>query len=168
VDSEYKQFNITQSALFVPPGRVACPVTAVTPNPTATPPIPPGLVNVNCSGQPLIRSPKWSGNIGLTQAFEMASGGNVTFDADLAFASKRFINADFTAAQLAKGYGNLSASLTYNAPEDKWFISGFMRNLTNAKIYSGGGGHQAAFVAGWNTSNIAPPRTYGVRAGVKF
>jgi iron complex outermembrane receptor protein len=125
-------------------------------------------VTINCSGQPLIRSPKWSGNIGLTQAFEMASGGNVTFDADLAFAGKRFISADFTAAQLAKGYGNVSASLTYNAPDDKWFISGFVRNLTNAKIYSGGGGHQAAFVAGWNTSNIAPPRTYGVRAGVKF
>jgi iron complex outermembrane recepter protein len=90
VDSEYKQFTITQSALFVPPGRVACPVTV----PNAQ-----GLVMINCSGQPLIRSPKWSGNVGFTQAFEMADSGNVTFDADLAFASKRFINADFTAAQ---------------------------------------------------------------------
>lgn len=158
-DSEYKRFEITQAALFVPPGRVACPVSA----PNAQ-----GLVTINCSGQPLIRSPKWSGNIGLTQEFELGNGGNVAFDADLAFASKRFVTADFTAAQLAKGYGNLSLSLTYNAPEDKWFIGGWARNLTNAKIYSGGGGHQAAFVAGWNTSNIAPPRTYGVRAGVKF
>ena len=159
VDSEYKRFLIQQSALFVPPGRVACPVSA----PNAQ-----GLVTIDCSGQPLIRSPKWSGNIGLTQLFEISNGGNVAFDADLAFASKRFVTADFTAGQLAKGYENVSASLTYNAPDDRWFFGGWVRNLTNAKIYSGGGGHQAAFVAGWNTSNIAPPRTYGMRAGVKF
>jgi iron complex outermembrane recepter protein len=159
VDSEYKSFIIQQSALFVPPGRVACPVSA----PNAQ-----GLVTIDCSGRPLIRSPKWSGNIGLTQVFELGNSGNVAFDADMAFASKRFVTADFTAAQLAGSYQNISAALTYNAPEDRWFVSAWIRNLTNEKIYSGGGGHQAAFVSGWNTSNIAPPRTYGVRAGVKF
>jgi iron complex outermembrane recepter protein len=40
--------------------------------------------------------------------------------------------------------------------------------VTNAAIYTGGGGNQAGFVSGWNTSKIAPPRTYGVRAGVKI
>lgn len=158
VDSEYKRFIIQQSAQFVPPGRVACPVSA----PNAQ-----GLVTIDCSGFPLIRSPKWSGNIGLSQVFDVGAG-NITLDADMAFASKRFVTADFTAGQLAKGYQNISASLTYNAPDDKWFLSGYVRNLTNAKIYTGGGGHQAAFVAGWNTSNISPPRTYGVRAGVRF
>lgn len=159
VDSEYDQFIIQQSALFVPPGRVACPVSA----PNAQ-----GLVTINCSGFPMIRSPKWSGNVGFTQVLDLAGGGNITLDADMAFASKRYVTADFTAAQLAKAYQNVSAALTYNAPDDQWFVSAFVRNLTNAKIYTGGGGHQAAFVAGWNTSNIAPPRTWGVRAGVKF
>ena len=159
VDSEYKQFTIVQSARFVPPGRVGCPVTA----PNAQ-----GLVTIDCSGRPLIRSPKWSGNVGLTQVFDLTGGGNVTFDADLSFASKRYINADFTPAQLAKGYTNISASLTYNAPGDHWFLGAFVRNLTNAEIYTGGGGHQAGFVSGWNTSNIASPRTWGGRVGVKF
>jgi hypothetical protein len=27
---------------------------------------------------------------------------------------------------------------------------------------------QAAFIAGWNTSNIAPPRTWGARLGFRF
>ena len=106
--------------------------------------------------------------MGLTQVFELSGGGNMTFDADLSFAGKRFINADFTAAQLAKGYTNISASLTYNAPDDRWFVGGFVRNLTNVEMYTGGGGHQAAFVSGWNTSNIAPARTWGDRIGVKF
>jgi iron complex outermembrane recepter protein len=159
VDSKYDSFVIAQSALFVPPGRVACPVSA--PNLQ-------GLVTVDCSGFPMIRSPKWSGNIGVTQQFELGNGGNVSFDADMAFASSRFVSADFTAAQLAKPYQNVSASLTYNAPDDRWFVSAWVRNLTNEAIYSGGGGHQAAFVAGWNTSNIAPPRTWGGRIGLKF
>lgn len=142
-----------------PPGRVACPVSA----PNAQ-----GLVTVNCSGFPMIRSPKWSGNVGFTQVFELGNGGDVSFDADMSFASSRFVSADCTAAQLAKAYQNISDSLTYNAPDDRWFVSAFVRNLTNEAIYSGGGGHQAAFVAGWNTSNIAPPRTWGDRVGVKF
>ena len=159
VDSEYKQFVIQQSAMFVPPGRVGCPVTA----PNAQ-----GLVTVDCSGKPLIRSPKWSGNVGFTQEFELGNGGHVTLDADASFAGSRYVSADFTAAQLAKSYVNVSTSLTYNAPDNRWFVSAWVRNLTNAEIYSGGGGHQAAFVSGWNTSNIAPPRTWGGRIGVKF
>lgn len=116
----------------------------------------------------MIRSPKWSGNVGLTQRFDLANGANVSLDADMAFASSRFVSADFTASQLARAYQNVSASLTYNAAGDRWFVSAWVRNLTNEAIYSGGGGHQAAFVAGWNTSNIAPPRTWGGRIGFKF
>lgn len=159
VDSEYKQFIIQQSAMFVPPGRVGCPVSA----PNAQ-----GLVTVDCSGKPLIRSPKWSGNFGVSQEIGLGNGGNVTLDADVSFAGERYVSADFTAAQLAKSYANVSASLTYNAPDKRWFASAFVRNLTNAVIYSGGGGHQAAFVSGWNTSNISPPRTWGGRIGVRF
>jgi iron complex outermembrane recepter protein len=47
-------------------------------------------------------------------------------------------------------------------------FEGFQRNPVNAVIYTGGGGNQAGFVSGWNTTKIVPPRTYGVRAGVKF
>ena len=159
VDSEYKRFLLTQSARFVPPGRTGCAVSA----PNAQ-----GLVTVDCSGQRLIRSPKWSGNLGLSQQFGLGNAGDLVFDADMAFASKRFVTADFTAAQLARSYQNISASITYNAPADRWFVGAYVRNLTNEKIYTGGGGHQAAFVTGWNTSNIAPPRTYGARAGVRF
>jgi iron complex outermembrane receptor protein len=159
VDATYDRFVIQQSALFVPPGRVACPVSA--PNGQ-------GLVTIDCSGYPLIRSPKWSGTLGASQVIDLAGGGNVTLDAEMAFASSRFVTADFTAAQLASAYQNVSASLTWNAPDDRWFVSVWGRNLTNAVIYTGGGGHQAGFVAGWNTSNIASPRTYGLRAGVRF
>jgi iron complex outermembrane recepter protein len=159
VDSKYKEFILQESVQFVPPGRVACAVSA----PNAQ-----GLVTVDCSGKPLVRSPEFSGNAGISQAFNLAGGGNITLAADVAFAGRSYETTDFIAAEYAKSYSNVSASLTYKAPNDKWFISAFGRNLTNAEIYSGGGGHQAAFVTGWVTSNIAPPRTFGARFGVKF
>jgi iron complex outermembrane recepter protein len=158
-DTEYKEFLIQQLAFFVPPGRVGCPVSA--PNLQ-------GLVSIDCSGRSLVRSPKWSGNFGVSQVFDLGNGGNVAFDADVAYAGKRYLATDFIAAELARSYANVSASLTYNAPDDTWFVSAFVRNLTDEKIFTGGGGHQSGFVTGWVTSNIAPPRTYGARFGVRF
>jgi iron complex outermembrane recepter protein len=159
VDSDYKEFIIQQLAFFVPPGRTGCNVSA----PNAQ-----GLVTIDCSGKQLVRTPKVSGNAGFTQAFELGSGGNVSLETDVAFAGQRYLATDFVSAQLADSYANVSASLTYNAPGDKWYVGAFGRNLTNAEIFTGGGGHQSGFVTGWSTSNIAPPRTYGVRLGVKF
>jgi iron complex outermembrane receptor protein len=159
VDSEYKEFLFQQLAFFVPPGRTSCAVS---------PPNAQGLVTIDCSGKSLVRSPKLSGNVGISQVFDLTIGGNVAFDADVAFAGERYLATDFVAAQLAKSYTNVSASITYNAPSDKWFIGVYGRNLTNAEIFTGGGGNQSGFVTGWTSSNIAPPRTYGARLGIKF
>jgi iron complex outermembrane recepter protein len=159
VNSNYNSFVLTEQAEFVPPGRVNCPVTA--PNEQ-------GLVTVDCSGKPLVRSPEWSGNLGITQSMDLAGGGTVSLGADLAFASGSYQTTDFIAAEQTGSWTNLSTSLTYNAPHDAWYVSAYGRNLTNQVIYTGGGGHQAAFVSGWVTSSIAPPRTFGVRLGVRF
>ncbi|WP_053833509.1 TonB-dependent receptor [Croceibacterium atlanticum] len=159
VDGEYGNFVVEQPANFVPPGRVGCPVSA----PGAT-----GLVSIDCSGFPLMRTPKWSGMVGLDQAFELDNGGDITFSADASFASKTWLAADFHPDQQQAGYVTLASSLTYNAPDKAWYVSAWVRNLTNEDIYVGGGGNQHGFLTGWNTSSIAPPRTYGLRMGFHF
>ncbi len=158
-DTRYDSFLVQQLAMFVPAGHTGCPVSA----PNAQ-----GLVTINCSGQPLVRTPKWSGNAGVNQVVSLPNGSSVTGDVDIAFAGSRYLATDFIAAERAAGYANVSLSLTYNSPNSRFYISGFVRNLTNAEIFTGGGGHQAGFVTGWVTSNIAPPRTYGARVGMKF
>lgn len=163
LDSKYSDFSFAQAAFVTPPGSSGCAVT-----PSNLPPSPIGpFVNVNCSGLPLVRAPNWSGNVGFTQVMTLGQG-NVVFDTDLAFASSRFTSTAFVPNSKVDGYANWSASLTYNAPDDRWFVSGFVRNITNAKIYTGGGGDQSPFVTGFVTSSIGAPRTYGVRVGAKF
>lgn len=164
LNSRYQQFGYVQAAQFTPPGSTGCAVT-----PSTLPPGPSGpFVNVDCSGLALVRAPKWSGNAGLTQDFALANNSRVTFDTDMSFASWRFTSTSFVANSRAKPYATWGATLTYNAPDDAWFIGGYVRNITNATVYTGGGGDQSPFVTGFVSSTIGAPRTYGVRAGVKF
>lgn len=163
LNSRYTDFAFAQAALVTPPGSTGCAVS-----PSSLPPSPIGpFVDVNCSGLPLVRAPKWSGNVGFNQVVDL-SRGNIVFDTDVAFASGRYTSTAFVPNSKVDGYANWSASLTYNAPDDRWFVSGYVRNITNAKMYTGGGGDQSPFVTGYVTSSIGAPRTYGVRLGLSF
>lgn len=57
--------------------------------------------------------------------------------------------------------------MTYTSPERNWTVQAFSRNLTNEGIFTGAfqtpGFHPQLLVR-----NINAPRTYGVRASVKF
>ncbi|WP_241659606.1 TonB-dependent receptor [Sphingomonas glacialis] len=164
VNSRYQEFAFVQAAQFTTPGSTGCAVS-----PASIPPGPLGpYVTVNCAGKPLVRSPKVSGNVGMTQVFGLTNGANVTFDTDLAFATKRYTSTSFVPNSLAGAYGNWNATLTYNAPGERWFIGGYVRNITNATVYTGGGGDQSPFVNGFVSSTIGAPRTYGARFGLRF
>jgi iron complex outermembrane receptor protein len=159
VDGEYDSFHVQQPANFVPPGRISCAVST---------PVPPGVVNIDCSGFPLVRSPKWSGSFGVTQRFDLANGSSLVANADVAWSDEVWLAPDFHPNQLADAYADVSASITYNFPNDQVNLTLWGRNLTDETIYKGGGGLQHGFVTGFTTSSIAPPRTYGVRLGVRF
>ncbi len=158
IDAEYNEYEITQLAMFAPPGRTGCEQTY-----NAM-----GLVTVDCAGKPLIRTPELSGNIGFAQDFQMDNGASVVFNADVSFSSEYYIHTDFRAEHEVDSYANLSASLTYLAADEKWYVSAYARNISDETIYTGGGGHQSGFIQGWTSTSIAPPRTYGVRLGYNF
>jgi len=164
VNSKYLDFTFVQAAAVTAPGSTGCTVSSSDLPASALGP----FVSIDCSGFPLVRSPKWSGNAGATQVFDLANGGNLTLDADVSLASARYVSTSFVANARVRGYGNASASLTYNAPEGRWFLGGYVRNITNARVYTGGGGDQSIFVPGFVTSTIGAPRTYGMRAGIRF
>lgn len=164
LNAEYKDYTFVQAAAFTPPGSTGCAVSPsnITPGPVGP------FVEVNCSGRTLARAPKWSGNVSISQVFDLSNGGNFTFDGDLSFASKREVTSNsFTPESRAPSYSNLSASLTYNEPNGKWSIGGYVRNITNTIAFLGGG-EQSAFVPQYISTSILPPRTYGVRAKVGF
>jgi iron complex outermembrane receptor protein len=159
VDGEYDDFRTEQPVMFVPPGRVGCPVT---------PPNMRGQVTVDCSGMELIRTPEWTVTAGLEHIFDLPNGGTLTVDGNLTYGSATWVGTDFHPDQRAPEYTVLNSSVTYTSPNERYFVSAWMRNITEEEVYTGGGGIQSPFVTGWAASSIAPPRTYGVRVGMNF
>ncbi len=113
------------------------------------------------------QSPTWSGNVGYEHVFNLASGATVTANADMHFESKSIL-----ALQLPQpigysrgGFATGNLALTYRSPEDNYSIGAFVNNVTDKFV-------PTSVLQSTTTGNVfqqsQPPRTYGVRASVKF
>lgn len=129
--------------------------------------------SVDCSGQPLVRAPKWSGSIGYERAFDLGGGRRLVVGADGQFSSSQFLSPDFIRSGRDDGYFLLSASLTLQLPGGL-SLAGWARNIANEAVYTGGfryafsravsaGGDPTLFYA-----NIRPPRTYGLSLRARY
>ncbi|OYX92583.1 MAG: hypothetical protein B7X90_10760 [Novosphingobium sp. 17-62-19] len=84
----------------------------------------------------------------------------------MSFATSRWLSAEFVENARAPGYALFNASLTYRAPDDRYSIQAFVRNIGNEAVYNGT--QQYPFVANYNGQDIAPPRTWGARFRARF
>ncbi|CAN7461963.1 TonB-dependent receptor [Phenylobacterium sp. LjRoot225] len=97
---------------------------------------------------------------GYTRTFPLGSGAKITAHADTRFSSSYF-NTDFNIpAQFRQpSYWKSNAVVTYAAPEDKWYVEGFVKNIENNIVFSG---YQSGRIY------VSEPRLFGMRAGVRF
>lgn len=65
--------------------------------------------------------------------------------------------------QRQRHYNLVSASVTWNAPDDRWYVRVWGRNLTDAAYTN-----QISSSLPATTATYAPPRTYGLEIGGKF
>lgn len=151
--SKYTSYEIAIPSFSYNPANNGCRVAAA--NPATT--------TLDCSGFQVARTPEWSGNVGLAQEFEVGPG-KIVANADFTYASARWIGVDFIRNSRANAYGKLDLALGYRA-DAGWSLTGFVRNVTNATIYTDGAKtpFSPLFYA-----NIQAPRTYGARLGFKF
>lgn len=152
--SRYIAYSVSVPTFSYSPAGNGCRVAAS--NPATT--------TLDCSGFEVARTPKWSGNLGFNQDFALGKG-TLTANANLSFSSSRWLGVDFIPLSRANAYGKVDASLTYRAPQDRFSITGFVRNITDAKIYTDGLKEPFSPLF---YGNIQPPRTYGVRLGANF
>lgn len=137
----------------------ACIVTPLTTGPDA------GGEHLNCSGFPLTHAPRWSGSLGYEHRFQFAGGSSLTAAADANFATSRYLAVDFLPSEDAPSYVVENLYLTYAAPANRWSVQLFVRNLSDAVVYTGG---YEGFVPGFVVGTIGAPRTFGGRATVHF
>lgn len=133
-----------------------------------------GFFPVNCSGQRSVAAPEWTINAGIEQVFPLANGGNVKFSAQTRYQSSMQTSYDFFPASIEGGYTMSDLYLTYEAPEQKYFVTAFVSNLedqaraTYTQVVPQSASAPAPLSGPLLRTSLTPPRTYGVRVGVKF
>ncbi len=72
---------------------------------------------------------------------------------------------DFTPLEYQDDYVTLSASMTWTSRDDRYSVAAFGNNLTDETVVANSFQPRfGTFVVG----TLRPPRTYGLRVGVRF
>jgi iron complex outermembrane receptor protein len=128
---------------------------------------PNGTQTVDCTGKPLIRSPKWSGTVGYDHVFHLSNGGTIDAAWSAQFASSRWGGVEYIPAVHFDGYISHDITVTYEEPDKKWQVAAFVRNLNDADVYTGSY-DVPSLLPSLVVANLNPPRTFGMRLSVNF
>ena len=113
------------------------------------------------SGRDLDRSPRSTVSIGYAHTWPLANGASVVAGARSHWSDSYVVTAFATPAQYRQpSYHKTDLTLTYTAQDDRWYAQAFGKNLENEIVVTGADSY----------ANITPgdPRTYGLRAGIRF
>nr|WP_260395024.1 TonB-dependent receptor [Sphingobium lignivorans] len=153
--AKYDSFSYL--TLAAPPATSACKVTAGVPQAT-----------VNCDGQPPLRAPEWTINGSIEQSFPLANGGRFAAEARGRYETEFQNDVSYVPETQGKPTARIDLSLSYQAPDNRWSIQGYVNNVTDVVT-----------IASATMSNAYPnnqavgivlyaPRTFGVRGQVRF
>jgi iron complex outermembrane recepter protein len=123
---------------------------------------PPGSGQATYYNQKLFEAPEVTTSLGAQYRFRLPNGGNVMGLVDT-YISDGYLDDDFPADYGSQQYGytRTNASLTYNAPSDRWSLGVYCNNLENGAQAMPGATIDSGKTIG--VFALAPPRTYGIR-----
>lgn len=157
-------------AIFVESPRSACPTLPLA-SPGGLPPqgigaLPPEK-NCDLSGEPLFRTPKWSGSLGLDYEAPLPrSPLHFLVGADTTYKGSEFMDADLDPKDAQAGYWLYNARIGLKDPAGRWRFVVHGKNLGDklVKTFSGDVPLQAG--AHWALTN--PPRTFSATLELRF
>ena len=123
-------------------------------------------VGVNIRGAELPQAPKYKVAVGAQYTIDFA-GGNIVPRADLSYTGDFYASIFNTPINRVRGYEVLNAQIQFNARDDRFYVRGFVQNLTNNDAITGQYVTDQSSGLFTNVFTIEP-RRYGVAAGFKF
>lgn len=133
----------------------------------------PGQFTENCSGNVLPRAPKWSGNARYAHEFDLGNGGSITAAGVFKFQSLQYLALNYVSPFYRQtSFQTYDADLTYNAPDKRWSLQLYIRNISNKAVYMTASNQSSiAPTTGVNRGSvdaIGAPRTFGARLQYNF
>lgn len=127
--------------------------------------IPTTQTTLDCSGFRPPNAPEWTINLGAQQTIPLGNGGKFVLNARTHHQSSTLTGLEFLPIEVQKSYWMSDASITYAAPDDRFFVTAFVNNIEDETVL---GNTFPPPLSRFVVGSLRPPRTYGVRAGVKF
>lgn len=120
-------------------------------------------VSRDFGGLNLDHAPKYTASAGYTHIIPLGNGGSVEASARTRLSSEYFMqDLNILGQYHQPAFTKTDLTLTFKAPEDRFYIQAFAKNLENEITLAAASSGLAA------SATIEEPRTYGVRAGLKF
>ena len=135
-------------------------------------------------GNELPHAPRFSATLTYEHDFPIGNGGKITPRGTFHYETRSYLsifNGDRdnrviggqpvrygNAFDEQKAYTNSDASIRYTAPNDQFTVEAFVQNIENGRIRVGSYPYGTVTDASQFLSLLAPPRTYGARAKLKF
>ncbi len=120
---------------------------------------------VNCSGMRPPYAPLWTIAASVQHTIPLANGASLVGNARVHYQSDTLTGLDFLPVEVQPGYALVDFELTYSAPSDRYFVTGYVHNAFDETALSFTYPVPLALFA---VSALQPPRTYGARVGVHF
>lgn len=132
-------------------------------NPLELDQTPPSPVR-SLKGNRLVQAPEWTLNLRGNYVADLPSGGDVTFSADVDYKSKIYFTPFNDERASQNGRTVVNGSITYRMPSNI-SISVWAKNLFDKTFYST---NYVIATSRLILATYAPPRTYGITAGLEF
>ena len=156
LDAKYNDLH-----LFTAPPRdnFGCPFTFTGGTAGGAP-----VKDFNCSGNPLLFSPKWTVNLGAEQVVPLGSTLELVANVNTAWRDTQWGAFEYLDFERIPAYWTTDAALTVRAPDGGWALTGYIRNIENKRRNLA----PQASPLGMAVGHYSAPQTYGLRLSATF
>jgi outer membrane receptor protein involved in Fe transport len=124
-------------------------------------------VAVSLSGNQLQNTPPWNISIGAQYKFDLDGGYSITPRVDFYWQADMWGRIFNAASDKIGSWENTNAQITFSAPNDQWFVQGYIKNVFNEDSITGE--YLTSSTSGLYTNAfLVDPRFFGFRVGAHF
>jgi iron complex outermembrane receptor protein len=111
-------------------------------------------------------SPPISASLASDYRIPLGTAGSLTLGGDVRFIDKQYLSVDNRSNLLEPGYTLVNAFVQYDAPGDKYYVRGGVKNLTKSIYLTDA--QEFSSVGNIQTAYYGDPRTWTITAGFRF
>ncbi len=135
-----------------------------------TAPIGKDAFSCNPTGKQITCKPAFAPPINFSVATDytvpLGNAGTLTFGGDARFVDKQWLSVDNRPGLMEKGYWLVNAFIQYDAPDNKWYVRGGVKNLTKSIYLTDT--QEFSSVGNIQTAYYGDPRTWSGTLGFRF